>query len=119
MYMYYVSKYQSQDYPLRIGLCVNAKSPLTSLPHMPYLQAVPVVNGDQIFPKWQQNLYLTLVAMIRIHLLSPLEGLDDCPACSEHQMALQCQTLEGVGLNLTWGKNKPLPSITSLKMSEG
>ena len=104
--MYYVSKYQGQDYPSWIGLWVHAKSPLTSLPHMPYLQAVPVVNGDQIFPKWQQNLYLTLVAMIRIHLLPPLEGLDDCPGCSKHQMALQGQALEGVGLNLTWGKKQ-------------
>ena len=68
---------------------------------MPYLQTVLVVDGDQVLSKWQQNLNLSLVTEVHIHLFAPLEGLHDCPTSSKHQLALQCQALQWVGLNLT------------------
>lgn len=82
-------------------ICEMATYQPTSVSHVPRLQTVLVVNGDQVLSKWQQNLHLSLMAEVCIHLLAPLEGLHDCPISSKQQLALQSQALQWVGLNLT------------------
>ena len=68
-------------------------STTTSCDDVPYLEAILIVNGNKVFSKWKQNLYLSLVSMVVIDLLTSTECLDTVLIGSKDNFSLEGKTL--------------------------
>lgn len=66
--------------------------------YVPQFEAVFIIYGHKVLPKWNQRVHVSLVSLVTVNLLAPTECLDGILIRSKDSFSRNCQTLDGVWL---------------------